>query len=291
MGRLGGGELGYGSDADVLFVHEPVGAATDSEAAIAAHAVAEELRRLLILPAPDPALLVDAGLRPEGRQGPLTRSLASYGAYYRRWSLGWEAQALLRASPAAGDPEITSRFLELADEVRYPASFPPAAVREVSRLKRRIELERVPRGVDRTLHLKFGPGGLMDVEWCAQLLALRHAARLPGLRTPSTRQALVAARQAGLLSVDELEALLGAWTRATRARNAVVLASGRPSDVLPGSGRALARVARLLGYPADASDGLVTDLRSSGAAARAVADEVFAREGGDTVKTAGGEQA
>ena len=179
MGRLGGAELGYGSDADVLFVHDPVGDATDSEAAIAAHAVAEELRRLLTLPAPDPALLVDAGLRPEGRQGPLTRSLASYAAYYRRWSLGWEAQALLRASPAAGDPEITSRFLELADEVRYPASFPAAAVREVKRLKRRIELERVPRGVDRTLHLKFGPGGLMDVEWCAQLLALRHAARLP----------------------------------------------------------------------------------------------------------------
>ncbi|MGZ4619060.1 MAG: bifunctional [glutamine synthetase] adenylyltransferase/[glutamine synthetase]-adenylyl-L-tyrosine phosphorylase [Frankiaceae bacterium] len=290
MGRLGGAELGYGSDADVLFVHDPVGDATDSEGAIAAHAVAEELRRLLILPAPDPALLVDAGLRPEGRQGPLTRSLASYAAYYRRWSLGWEAQALLRASPAAGDPEITSRFLELADEVRYPASFPASAVREVKRLKRRIELERVPRGVDRTLHLKFGPGGLMDVEWCAQLLALRHAARLPELRTPSTRQALVAAQHTGLLSTEELDVLLGAWTRATRARNALMLASGRPGDVLPGSGRPLARVARLLGYPADSSDELVTDLRTSGAAARAVADEVFAREGRDTVKTAGGEQ-
>ena len=291
MGRLGGAELGYGSDADVLFVHDPVGAATDSEAAIAAHVVAEELRRLLTLPAPDPALLVDAGLRPEGRQGPLTRSLASYGAYYRRWSLGWEAQALLRASPAAGDPELTARFLELADEVRYPRTFPPSAVREVKRLKRRIELERVPRGVDRTLHLKFGPGGLMDVEWSAQLLALRHAARLPELRTTSTRHALVAAQHAGLLSADELSALVGAWTGAARARNAIMLASGRPGDVLPGSGRPLARVARLLGYPADTPDELVTDLRTAGSVARAVADELFAREGGETTRTVGGERA
>ena len=113
MGRLGGHEQGYGSDADVLFVHDPLPGVPDDVAAAAAHAVAEELRRLLQLPAQDPPLLVDADLRPEGRQGPLTRSLAAYREYYARWSHVWEAQALLRAAHLAGDPLLTKAFLEL----------------------------------------------------------------------------------------------------------------------------------------------------------------------------------
>ncbi len=103
MGRLGGGEMGFASDADVLFVHEPAPGASEEAASRAAHAVAERLRALLAAPGPDPALEVDAGLRPEGRQGPLVRTLASYRAYYGRWSVPWEAQALLRACWIAGD--------------------------------------------------------------------------------------------------------------------------------------------------------------------------------------------
>ena len=106
MGRFGGRETGYGSDADVMFVHDPLPGVEDQVAARAAHAVAEEMRRLLAQPAPDPPLVVNPGLRPEGRQGPLVRTLASYRAYYERWSLAWEAQALLRAEPAAGDREL-----------------------------------------------------------------------------------------------------------------------------------------------------------------------------------------
>src|SRR5207302_481357 len=90
-------ELLRTSAADVLFVHDPLRGRPEKEASDAAHAVAAELRRLLMLPVPDPALIVDADLRPEGRQGPLVRTLASYRAYYRRWSAPWEAQALLRA--------------------------------------------------------------------------------------------------------------------------------------------------------------------------------------------------
>ncbi|MEA2484320.1 MAG: [glutamine synthetase] adenylyltransferase / [glutamine synthetase]-adenylyl-L-tyrosine, partial [Thermoleophilaceae bacterium] len=115
MGRLGGGEQGYGSDADVLFVHEPVDGASDEEAVSIAQTVAEEMRALLAVPAPDPALRVDADLRPEGRQGPLVRSLSSYAAYYARWSEIWEAQALTRAASLAGDADLTERFLRLVD--------------------------------------------------------------------------------------------------------------------------------------------------------------------------------
>src|SRR3712207_7703534 len=105
MGRLGGGEMGFGSDADVLFVHRPRPGADDTRASSAANAVAHTLRRLLGEPAPDPAFEVDADLRPEGRQGALVRSLPAFREYYQRWVSVWEVQALLRAVPVAGDPE------------------------------------------------------------------------------------------------------------------------------------------------------------------------------------------
>src|SRR4029077_9788433 len=140
MGCFGGHERGYASDADVLFVHDPLPGADDEAATRAAHALAESVRALLSKPGPDPVLLVDAGLRPEGRQGPLVRTLASYRAYYQRWSVAWEAQALLRADPAAGDRELGERFGALADEFRYPAGgISAAAVVEIRRLKARME--------------------------------------------------------------------------------------------------------------------------------------------------------
>ena len=187
MGRFGGHECGYGSDADVLFVHDPLPGRPEKEASDAAHAVAAELRRLLMLPVPDPALIVDADLRPEGRQGPLVRTLASYRAYYRRWSAPWEAQALLRAEPAAGDEDLGARFTRMIAEFRYPLDgVSPAAVREIRRIKARMEAERIPRGADRALHVKLGPGGLSDVEWTVQLLQLQHAHAVPSLRTTRT---------------------------------------------------------------------------------------------------------
>ena len=166
MGRFGGHELGYGSDADVLFVHEPREGVPEREASDAANKVVSEMRRLLQVASSDPPLLIDADLRPEGKSGPLVRSLNSYEAYYRRWSLVWESQALLRAEPVAGDEELGRRFIELVDPLRYPAEgLGDDAVREIRRLKARMESERLPRGADPTLHTKLGRGGLSDVEW------------------------------------------------------------------------------------------------------------------------------
>jgi glutamate-ammonia-ligase adenylyltransferase len=278
MGRLGGGELGYGSDADVIWVHEPHEGVADSEAAAVAADVAEEVRRLLALPAPDPPLLIDTGLRPEGKNGALSRSLASYRAYYERWSLGWEAQALLRASHLAGNPDLGVRFLHLADELRYPKELPEGAVAEVARLKSRMQNERIPRGIPRARHLKLGPGGLTDVEWAAQVLQLRHAGGNPELRTTSTLEALAAEERAGLMSAEEHDALVDAWTLATRVRNALMLTTGRASDVLPDEQRALDRVARLVGYPAARSRALLEDHQRIAGRAREVVDTLFARQ-------------
>ncbi|WP_055516282.1 bifunctional [glutamine synthetase] adenylyltransferase/[glutamine synthetase]-adenylyl-L-tyrosine phosphorylase, partial [Streptomyces aurantiacus] len=249
MGRFGGHEMGYGSDADVLFVHEPREGVGEEEAARAAGRVVSEMRRLLLISSADPPLLIDAGLRPEGKSGPLVRTLNSYGAYYRRWSLGWESQALLRAEAVAGDAELGQRFLELADPLRYPAGgLGEDGAREIRRLKARMETERMPRGADPTLHTKLGRGGLSDVEWTVQLLQLRHGAAQPGLRTTRTREALAAACAAELISREDAATLDEAWVLATRVRNAVMLVRGRAGDTFPSDGRELAAVGRYLGY-------------------------------------------
>ncbi len=276
MGRLGGAELGYGSDADVLFVHDPVPGADPRRAEEAAAAVAGELRRMLGSPGPEPALAVDADLRPEGRNGPLVRTIDSYAEYYARWSQPWEAQALTRAVPAVGDAELGERFEALVDPVRWPAGgLPDAAVREIRRIKARVEAERLPRGADPHRHLKLGRGGLADVEWTVQLLQLRHAGAVRELRTPSTLGALHAARDAGLVAAADAAVLEQAWILASRVRNAVVLFRGRPSDSLPTGVRELDGVARLVGYPPASVVTFDDDYQRVTRRARNVVDRLF----------------
>ncbi|MEU6367249.1 bifunctional [glutamine synthetase] adenylyltransferase/[glutamine synthetase]-adenylyl-L-tyrosine phosphorylase [Streptomyces sp. NPDC046931] len=276
MGRFGGHELGYGSDADVLFVHEPREGVDEREAGQAANKVVAEMRRLLQLPSTDPPLLIDADLRPEGKSGPLVRTLASYEAYYRRWSLVWESHALLRAEPVAGDEDLGRRFIALIDPLRYPArGLGAEAVREIRRLKARMESERLPRGADKTLHTKLGRGGLSDVEWTVQLLQLRHGWAEPGLRTTRTRAALAAALEAGLMSEEDAAILDEAWVLASRVRNAVMLVRGRAGDTFPSESRELAAVGRYLGYGPGHVGDMLDDYRRTTRRARAVVEELF----------------
>ncbi|MFD0058750.1 bifunctional [glutamine synthetase] adenylyltransferase/[glutamine synthetase]-adenylyl-L-tyrosine phosphorylase [Streptomyces sp. NPDC005047] len=276
MGRFGGHELGYGSDADVLFVHEPREGVDEREAGDAANKVVAELRRLLQVPSADPPLLIDADLRPEGKSGPLVRTLKSYEAYYRRWSLVWERHALLRAEFVAGDADLGRRFTELVDPLRYPADgLGEDDVREIRRLKARMESERLPRGADPKLHAKLGPGGLSDVEWTVQLVQLRHGHTEAGLRTTRTRAALAAASGAGLIPAEQAGILDEAWVLATRVRNAVMLVRGRAGDTFPTDPRELAAVGRYLGHgPGHAGD-MLDEYRRTARRARAVVEELF----------------
>ena len=274
MGRFGGRELGYSSDADVMFVHDPLPGADEKAATDAAFAIANELRRLLMVPSTDPPLEIDADLRPEGKQGPLVRSLDSYRAYYERWSSPWESQALLRARPVAGDDELSTAFLGLIDPMRWPADgLSEADVREMRRLKARMESERLPRGADPALHTKQGRGGLADVEWVAQSLQMEHARREPGLRTTSTLDALAGEAAAGLLDAEDEHVLVAAWLLATRVRNAVTLARGTPGDSLPTSVRDLAAVAFVLGSQPPGE--LLEEYRRTTRRARGVVERVF----------------
>ena len=250
MGRFGGHELGYGSDADVMFVHDPLPGADEKKATDFATQAATELRRMLSLPGADPAVAIDADLRPEGRQGPLVRTLASYASYYARWSAVWEAQALLRADPLCGDADLCQSFRELIDPLRYPVNgVSERDVMEIRRIKARVDAERLPRGADRSTHTKLGRGGLADIEWTVQLLQLREAHRVPSLRTTRTLTALRAGVEAGLVDPSEAETLQAAWVLATRIRNAIMLVRARPGDSLPRDPRDLAAVAQICGYP------------------------------------------
>ncbi|MET8263713.1 bifunctional [glutamine synthetase] adenylyltransferase/[glutamine synthetase]-adenylyl-L-tyrosine phosphorylase [Micromonospora arida] len=275
MGRLGGYESNYLSDADVLFVYDPPPGTSESAASAAAHAVAEELRRLLGVPAPDPPLGVDADLRPEGRQGPLVRSLAAYAAYYARWSRVWEAQALLRARFVCGNAELGAEFEAMIDPVRYPADgLTREQVVEIRRIKARVETERLPRGADPATHTKLGRGGLADVEWAVQLVQLRHAGAIPALRGTRTLDALAAAERAGLIDPADAAEMAAGWALAAQVRNALMLVRGRAGDQLPRHGVELAGVARLLGRddPGEFLDEYLRTGRRSRAAAERVLD-------------------
>jgi glutamate-ammonia-ligase adenylyltransferase len=277
MGRLGGAELGYGSDADVLFVCEPEDGASEADAVKYASRVAQSVRKLLSSPSQDPPLHVDVDLRPEGRQGAIVRTLESYRAYYGQWSQVWEAQALLRATPIAGDEDLGARFITVIDPIRYPADGLDAdRVREIRRIKARVDTERLPRGADPATHTKLGRGGLADIEWTLQLLQLRHAHAHPGLRTTSTVDGLGAATEAGLADEGDATALREAWLLATRVRNAATLVRGKSTDQLPSSGRELAAVASVIRQNPAADPGeFVDSYRRTLRRARGVVERLF----------------
>ncbi len=264
MGRQGGREITYGSDADVIYVHRPVPGADEEAAQKQAEAIVARLAALLTQPCKPPVLAervleIDAALRPEGKQGVMVRSIDSYREYYRRWSLVWEAQALLRARPLAGDDGLAAEFLEVIDPVRYPQELGETDVREIRRIKARVEAERLPRGADPSRHLKLGRGALSDVEWLVQLLQLQHARAIPALRVQSTLAALDVIAGEGLLPADDVALLRESWNLATRIRAANVIWSGRGSDLLPSSRRDLEAVARWCGYGPDNGSALEED--------------------------------
>ncbi|MGO1562025.1 Glutamate-ammonia-ligase adenylyltransferase [Actinomycetales bacterium JB111] len=280
MGRLGGREVGYSSDADVLFVHDPLPGADEAVVADWSLAVARMVKDLLGSVTDEPVLPVDADLRPEGRSGPLVRSLASYAEYYERWSEVWERQALIRARVAAGDPVLGEKFLAVIDPIRYaPGGIGEAGEREIRRIKGRVEQERIPRGVPANRHLKLGPGALADVEWTVQLWQLRHAGDDPSLRVTGTAEGLASLEAGGYIQAGDAATMRQAWELAGKIRDANVQVSGRTSgqkiDVLPHGVDPLESVARLLGYPPGGRQELEEDYLRAARRSRAVIDRLF----------------
>lgn len=276
MGRFGGAELGFGSDLDVMFVHRALPGVDETEATPIATKIASELRSLLMAPHPDPAIELDADLRPEGKKGALVRSLESYRTYYERWSITWESQALLRADFAAGNKELAAEFLSIINPLRWPTpGITEEQLREVRVLKARMEAERLPKGADPTLHLKLGKGGLSDVEWVAQLIQLRHAAKNPALQRTSTIDTLQAAAELGLISSDDANQLCSAWRFASEIRNGFILSLGKSSDSIPIDQQELRNLGYLLGYQVDQASQLTEAYLREARRAREVFERLF----------------
>ena len=243
MGKWGGGELSYGSDLDLLYVYPDEG---DRDRA---HNLATELRRVLSEPSRHgKAYDLDVDLRPEGRKGPLVRSLDSYRRYYEEWVEPWELLALVKARPAVGDLEVLESFAAVLEPVLWKERLPEPMVVEIRKIKARMESERIPPGQDPDFHLKLGPGGLSDIEFAVQLLQLRHGGACPELRVPGTLPALRLLHGAGLLNTTDFNALSGSYLFCTRARLRLHLQRGTVSDSLPTDPAASSRLAVSLGF-------------------------------------------
>lgn len=272
MGRFGGAELGFGSDADVMFVYRPL-TEDVNKAQAEAEQLVSEIRRL----SADQALEfeLDLDLRPEGKNGPIVRSIDSYAAYYKRWAGTWESQALLRARLISGEPGIKDSFLELIDRYRYPENIEQAAIIEIRRIKARVEVERLPQGADPKRHLKLGRGSISDVEWLVQLLQLRHASKHPEVQTPHTLLALNQMEKVGLISNSDSRVLLEAWVISSKIRSAAMLYLNKRTDVLPVDRHQLEGIARLIGYPRGGASNLEEDYLAATRRGRTVFEKLF----------------
>jgi glutamate-ammonia-ligase adenylyltransferase len=248
MGTLAGGELTYASDLDVMFVHEVAEGAEENETTTLAVSIASSVITMLSAITPDgTAFDVDVDLRPEGRSGPLSRSLASFEAYWERWAEPWELQALLRVRSVAGDRELGLRFARAAMARAHAGGLDTDRRMATRRMKARIEKERIPRRIDAERHVKLGPGGISDVEWTVQMLQLEHGGPRASLRTPSTLTALDAVQDEGLLDHRDVQWLRDGYRFATTVRNRLALLRQRDTDSLP-SGDRLEQLARAMGY-------------------------------------------
>jgi [glutamine synthetase] adenylyltransferase / [glutamine synthetase]-adenylyl-L-tyrosine phosphorylase len=243
MGRFGGSELAYASDLDVLFVFDDALIPAEK-----AEEMAEALLKLMRGETPVQRLYeLDMSLRPEGRKGPLARSLKAYEGYYGRWAQVWERQALTRGRFVAGDPAVGRKFGELAAQFAWGAPISEDDIFEIRRLKARVERERVPAGEDPEFHLKLGPGSLSDIEWTVQLLQLQN-----GIRAEGTLDALAALTSAGVVGPADAQVLGESYRFCEATRNRLYLVRGRPGDALPPPGHHLTSLARSLGTTAPA---------------------------------------
>jgi [glutamine synthetase] adenylyltransferase / [glutamine synthetase]-adenylyl-L-tyrosine phosphorylase len=272
MGRFGGAELGFGSDADVMFVYRVLGDDVN-KAQAEAEVLVSEIRRL----SADQSLEfeLDLDLRPEGKNGPIVRSIDSYAAYYKRWAGTWESQALLRARLIAGEQAIVSAFVELINQYRYPEKIEHAAIVEIRRIKARVEVERLPQGADPKRHLKLGRGSISDIEWLVQLLQLEHASAYPQIQTPHTLPALEQMEACGLISNSDARVLKEAWVISSSIRSSAMLYLNKRTDVLPVDRAQLEGIARLTGYPRGGASSLEQDYLAATRRGRAVFEKLF----------------
>jgi glutamate-ammonia-ligase adenylyltransferase len=243
LGKLGGAELNYSSDVDVVFVHRGGGGRTQEEAERAA----ASMIRLLSEPTEDGIVLrVDPTLRPGGRGGALSRSLPAMLDHYARGSATWERQALIKARPIAGPPDVGQAFVEGVEPFVYPEHLEPETIDDVRRTKVRLEEYVRQRGKELT-EVKRGRGGIRDVEFAVQLLQIVHGRRDPRLREPNTLRALQALADHAYVAATDAGELAEAYRMLRRIEHRLQIVRDLQTHDLPGDPRARTTLARSLG--------------------------------------------
>jgi [glutamine synthetase] adenylyltransferase / [glutamine synthetase]-adenylyl-L-tyrosine phosphorylase len=267
MGKLGGSELNFASDLDVVFVYDGEGAEPFEEARRVAEAVLDGIRGR--------GFEADADLRPEGRSGPLARSLVAFLEYWERWGRAWEFQSLLKARFVAGDEALGRRFLSAAADFAYPEYLSIDRIAEIRRMRVRMESERVKPADARRFHFKLGHGGLADVQFAVELAQMRHGGEHAEVRRANTLEALeVLARER--LVEDSVSLALGeAYVFLNEVKNALELDRRIRAEAVPPSAEAQAALARRLGYEEYPRQRFLEDYRRITRRARRAMERVF----------------
>src|SRR5215472_13505491 len=256
MGKCGGRELNYASDVDVIFVAESATHGPGREGWVGgemaalrtATRLATGMIRACSEAAAEEAIFpVDPNLRPEGRDGPLVRTLASHRAYYERWAKTWEFQALLKARPVAGDLDLGREYVEMITPMVWQAAQRENFVEDVQAMRRRVE-QSLPAG-QAGRELKLGPGGLRDIEFTVQLLQLVHGRADETLRSPATLPALAALADGGYVGRDDAAALADAYRFLRRVEHLLQLYQLRRTHSLPDDPQAIRRIGRAMYQP------------------------------------------
>jgi glutamate-ammonia-ligase adenylyltransferase len=270
LGRLGAEELSFGSDLDLVFVYESERTA-DFERA-------REISEYILASIREDGWQADLNLRPEGRSGPLARSMASYLEYWERWAETWEYQALLRARFVAGDEELGRRFLSNAADFAYPEALTFEQVAAIRRMRVRVEEERVRPAEARRFHFKLGYGSLADVQWAVELSLMRYGHSRPEVRKTNTIEALDALVAAGLLEQSVAASLREAYVFLSEVKNALEIERWLAVAALPPVPEAQAALARRLGYAEQARHRFLQDYRRITHKARLAMERVFYEE-------------
>lgn len=247
MGKLGARELNYSSDIDLIFLSDGPHPVPDLHRTYLSR-LGERLIHLLSARTGEGfCFRVDMRLRPEGRGGPLVRSLASFRDYYDRWAEGWERQAMIKARPNAGDPSLGAAFLELIQPVVYRPPRAASIVEEVSEM-RAMTQQQLARAGQLERNVKSGIGAIRDVEFTVQLLQMLFGHKIEALQVRDTLTALDRLEEHGLLGADERRDFEAGYRFFRVVEHHLQLLDDSPVRQAPSESRDLNRLARSLGF-------------------------------------------
>ena len=296
MGKLGGRELNFSSDIDIMFLYGKDGK-TAGPRIITNHQYFVELSEIIVKligeKTPDGFVFrVDTRLRPEGERGDLAQSLAGYETYYESWGRTWERSALIKARPCAGDMELGRDFIRAVRPFVFRKYLDYSAIAEIRDLKLRIESS--PSHEAKGLDVKLGPGGIREIEFFISTLQLIYGGREQGIREHGTLRALHRLALAGLITFEEQGLLSRAYEFLRLAEHRLQVVDERQTHSCPKNAESIRALALRMGYrdagEKDAGAAFIEDFKKHTGKVREIYDRLFMEQPVDVrERSAGGE--